>query len=108
MMQMSGLVVAGFDQAQQAGRALNELVRLRKERLIDLEGAVVAVRSQDGAVRIKQSVNLAGFKGKVIRSSLSREQEQRLRAALSQATQEDVIAAASLPLGASPVAAGAT
>ena len=177
---MSELVVVGFEDTQQADRALTELVRLTKEHLIDLEDAVVAIRSPDGTVRIKQSVNLvgigaaqgslsgglwgslvgllflnpllgfaagaavgagsgalagslsdygiddgliksigdtlqpntsalfvlirkvqpekvlaelAGFKGKVIRSSLSPEQEQRLQAALSQARREDVGAA---------------
>ncbi len=196
---MSELVVVGFENTQQADRALTELVRLTKEHLIDLEDAVVAIRSPDGTVRIKQSVNLvglgaaqgslsgalwgslvgllflnpllgfaagaavgagsgalagslsdygidddliksigdtlqpntsalfvlirkvqpekvlaelAGFKGRVIRSSLSPEQEQRLQAALSQARREDVVgappaAAAPLPPGASPAGAGA-
>ena len=201
---MSELVVVGFDDTQQADSALTELVRLSKEHLIDLEDAVVAIRSQDGTVRIKQSVNLvgigaaqgslsgalwgslvgllffnpllgfaadaavgagsgalagslgdygidddlirsigetlqpntsalfvlvrkvqpekvladisgAGFKGRVIRSSLSPEQEQRLQAALSQARRDDVVggtagagtAASPLPLGASPAGAGA-
>ncbi len=179
---MSELVVVGFDNPQDADRALTELVRLTKEHLIDLEDAVVAIRSEDGTVRIKQSVNLvgrgaaqgslsgalwgslvgllflnpllgfaagaavgagsgalagslsdygidddlirsigdtlqpntsalfvlvrkvqpekvladiqeAGFRGKVIRSSLSPEQEQRLQAALSQARREDMGAA---------------
>jgi uncharacterized membrane protein len=178
---MSELVVVGFDDTETADRALTELVRLTKEHLIDLEDAVVAIRSPDGTVRIKQSVNLvglgaaqgslsgalwgtlvgllflnpllgfaagaavgagsgalagslsdfgidddlirsigdtlqpntsalfvlirkvqpekvladvtgAGFKGRVIRSSLSPDQEQRLQAALSQARREDVAA----------------
>jgi uncharacterized membrane protein len=181
---MSELVVVGFDDTQQADRALTELVRLTKEHLIDLEDAVVAIRSPDGTVRIKQSVNLvglgaaqgslsgalwgslvgllflnpllgfaagaavgagsgalagslsdygidddlirsigetlqpntsalfvlvrkvqpekvladitgAGFKGRVIRSSLSPDQEQRLQAALSQAQRQDMGAAPS-------------
>ena len=199
---MSELVVVGFEDTQQADRALTELVRLTKEHLIDLEDAVVAIRTPDGTVRIKQSVNLvgigaaqgslsgglwgslvgllflnpllgfaagaavgagsgalagslsdygiddgviksigdtlqpntsalfvlirkvqpekvlaelAGFKGRVIRSSLSPEQEQRLQAALSQARREDAVgappaagaAAAPLPAGASPAGAGA-
>ncbi len=58
---MSELVVVGFDDTQQADRALTELVRLTKEHLIDLEDAVVAIRSPDGTVRIKQSVNLVGI-----------------------------------------------
>ena len=181
---MSELVVVGFENTQDADRALTELVRLTKEHLIDLEDAVVAIRSPDGTVRIKQSVNLigmgaaqgglsgalwgslvgllflnpllgfaagaavgagsgalagslsdygidddlirsigdtlqpntsalfvlirkvqpekvlaelSGFKGKVIRSSLSPDQEQRLQAALSQAQRQD--------MGAAPAAA---
>lgn len=177
---MSELVVVGFESTQDADRALTELVRLTKEHLIDLEDAVVAIRSPDGTVRIKQSVNLvgmgaaqgslsgalwgslvgllflnpllgfaagaavgagsgalagslsdygidddlirsigdtlqpntsalfvlirkvqpekvlaelSGFKGKVIRSSLSPDQEQRLQAALSQAQRQDAGAA---------------
>src|SRR6185503_5403510 len=52
------LVVVGFDNPTDADRVLTELTRLQKEYLIDLEDAVVAIRGQDGAVRIKQSVNL--------------------------------------------------
>ena len=192
---MSELVVVGFDDTQQADRALTELVRLTKEHLIDLEDAVVAIRSPDGTVRIKQSVNLvglgaaqgslsgalwgslvgllflnpllgfaagaavgagsgalagslgdygiddgligsigetlqpntsalfvlvrkaqpekvlaelSGFQGRVIRSSLSPEQEQRLQAALSQARREDVGAAPTAASRTPPGAAGAS
>ncbi len=201
---MSELVVIGLENTQDADRALTELVRLTKEHLIDLEDAVVAIRSEDGTVRIKQSVNLvglgaaqgtlsgalwgslvgllflnpllgfaagaavgagsgalagslsdygidddlirsigetlqpntsalfvlvrkvqpekvladitgAGFKGRVIRSSLSPDQEQRLQAALSQARQQDTVptdagagASSAFPSGASPAGAGAT
>ena len=55
---MSELVVVGFDNPTDADRVLTELTRLQKEYLIDLEDAVVAIRSQDGSVRIKQSVNM--------------------------------------------------
>jgi uncharacterized membrane protein len=55
---MAELVVVGFDNPTDADRVLTELTRLQKEYLIDLEDAVVAIRGQDGAVRIKQSVNL--------------------------------------------------
>src|SRR5215211_6173484 len=191
---MSELVVVGFDDTQQADRALTELVRLTKEYLIDLEDAVVAIRGPDGTVRIKQSVNLvglgaaqgglsgalwgslvgllflnpllgfaagaavgagsgalagslgdygidddlirsigdtlqpntsalfvlvrkvqpekvladltgSGFKGRVIRSSLSPEQEGRLQAALSQARRDDVTVGAGASPGASAGAA---
>jgi uncharacterized membrane protein len=55
---MAELVVVGFDNPTDADRVLTELTRLQKEYLIDLEDAVVAIRSQDGTVRIKQSVNM--------------------------------------------------
>ncbi|MBU6430498.1 MAG: DUF1269 domain-containing protein [Cyanobacteria bacterium REEB65] len=58
---MSELVVVGFDNPNDADRVLTELTRLQKEFLIDLEDAVLAIRSADGSVRIKQSVNLVGL-----------------------------------------------
>ena len=57
---MAELVVVGFDNVLDADRVLNELTRLQKEYLVDLEDAVVAIRDPDGKVRIKQSVNLIG------------------------------------------------
>lgn len=58
---MSELVVVGFDDPQEADRVLTELARLKREYLIDLEDAVVAIRDPDGQVRIKQSINLVGL-----------------------------------------------
>ena len=58
---MAELVVVGFDNPTDADRVLTELTRLQKEYLIDLEDAVVAIRSSDGSVRIKQSVNLVSL-----------------------------------------------
>lgn len=58
---MSELVVIGFDTPHEADRVLTEMARLRKEYLIDLEDAVVAIRDPDGNVRIKQSINLVGI-----------------------------------------------
>lgn len=57
---MAELVAVAFDNRDDADRALNELSRLQREYLIDLEDAVVAVRAADGKVRLKQSVNLVG------------------------------------------------
>jgi uncharacterized membrane protein len=57
---MAELVVAGFDNPNDANLVLTELTRLEKEYLIDLEGAVVAIRGLKGIFRIKQSVNLMG------------------------------------------------
>jgi uncharacterized membrane protein len=58
---MSELVVVAFEHPDDADRVLTQLTRLQKEYLIDLEDAVVAIRSADGSVRIKQSVNLVGL-----------------------------------------------
>jgi uncharacterized membrane protein len=55
---MAELVVVGFDNPNDADRVLTELTRLKREYLIDLDDAVVAIRDAEGAVRIKQSVNL--------------------------------------------------
>lgn len=57
---MAELVVVGFDNPNDADRVLTELTRLEGEYLIDLEDAVVAIRGPDGAVRVKQTVNLTG------------------------------------------------
>jgi uncharacterized membrane protein len=57
---MAGLVVAGFDNPNDANLVLTELTRLEKEYLIDLEDAVAVIRGLDGIFRIKQSVNLMG------------------------------------------------
>lgn len=57
---MSELVVIGFADPQEADRALNELSRMQTEHLVDLEDTVVAIRGQDGKLRLKQSVDLIG------------------------------------------------
>ena len=54
---MSELVVVGFDKTDDADRVLTELNKLRREYLIDLADAVVAVRDTDGKVQIKQSIS---------------------------------------------------
>lgn len=58
---MAELVAIGFDTQEEADRVLTELHRLQKEYLIDLNDAVVAVRSDDGKVRLKQSVGTVGI-----------------------------------------------
>jgi uncharacterized membrane protein len=55
---MSELVAIGFDDPTEADRVLDELRRLQKEYLIDLEDAVVVVRQPDGRLQLKQSINL--------------------------------------------------
>lgn len=55
---MSDLMVIGYDDEFKADEVLLKLAKLQREYLIDLEDAVVVVRSKDGKVRIKQSQNL--------------------------------------------------
>jgi uncharacterized membrane protein len=54
------LVVVGFDNPHDADRALTELGRLQKEYLVDLEDAVVAIRTPEGKLKLKQSVDMVG------------------------------------------------
>lgn len=58
---MAELVVIGFDSPHEADRVLTELTRLQKEYLVDLEDAVVAIRDENGKLRLKQSVPLVGL-----------------------------------------------
>lgn len=58
---MSEMIAVGFDDPQEADRVLNELRRLQKEYLVDLEDAVVAIRQADGKVQLKQSVSMVGM-----------------------------------------------
>src|SRR4051812_26182731 len=58
---MSELVVIAFETSTQADAVLDELRSLQQQYLIDLEDAVVAVRTAAGEVRLKQSVNLAAI-----------------------------------------------
>lgn len=57
---MAELVVVGFETIHEADRALNELMRLQKEYLIDLEDAVVVTRDPGGKIHLKQSFDLVG------------------------------------------------
>ena len=54
---MSELVVVGFDDVFEADRVLTVLLRLEREYLIDLEDAVVAIRSPDSTVRLRQTIS---------------------------------------------------
>lgn len=83
---MPALVAIAFDGPQEADRVLTELSRLQRDHLVDLEDAVIVIRQPDGKVNLKQSISLAEmsrFRGRVLRSFLSPEQEARLQAALS-------------------------
>jgi uncharacterized membrane protein len=57
---MSDLIAVGFKGEDTADQVLNKLVTLQKEHLIDLEDACVAIRDQNGQVRLKQAINLTG------------------------------------------------
>lgn len=57
---MSELIVVGFNTPEDADRVLTSLVRLKREYLIDLDDAVVAIRDPEGEVRIKQSISMVG------------------------------------------------
>lgn len=57
---MSELLVVGFDKPTDADRVLTELNKLRREYLIDLADAVVAIRDPDGKVHIKQLISMIG------------------------------------------------
>jgi uncharacterized membrane protein len=57
---VSTLVVIGYDDEYKALEARLALVKLQREYLIDLEDAVVAVKNNDGKVKLHQAVNLTG------------------------------------------------
>lgn len=70
---MSTLVVVGYDDPFKAEEMRIALQKLRKDYLLDLEDAVVAVKDEKGAVKLHQPVNLTaagalngGFWGSLI------------------------------------------
>jgi uncharacterized membrane protein len=54
---MFKLIVAGFDDPEEADRVFLRLSKLRKEYLVDIEDAVAVVRDEAGKVHLKQSIN---------------------------------------------------
>ena len=58
---MSDLVVLGFERIETADEVLTKLRGMQKEHLIDLNDACVVIRSSDGKVQVKQSVNLVAL-----------------------------------------------
>jgi uncharacterized membrane protein len=54
------MVVMTFNNEQTAEQVRDRLVELQKLQLITLDDAVVVVRGQDGKVKVKQLVSLAG------------------------------------------------
>jgi uncharacterized membrane protein len=70
---MSTLVVIGYDNPFAAEEVRLKLSKLQREYLLDLEDAVVAVKDQNGKVKLNQAVNLTaagavsgGFWGSLI------------------------------------------
>jgi uncharacterized membrane protein len=57
---MSTLVVIEYDDQYKAEEMRLKLRRLEKEYLIDLEDAVVAVKDDEGKIKLHQAVNLTG------------------------------------------------
>ena len=55
---MSTLVVIGYDDIFKAQEVRLALAKLQKEYLIDMEDAVVAVKDEQGKVKLHQAVNL--------------------------------------------------
>jgi len=58
---MSELIVVGFDDPYQADEVLLKLNRLQKEHLVDLEGAAVVRRHEEGKVTIWQGRPLVAY-----------------------------------------------
>ncbi len=51
---MSDLIVIGFDDEHRAEEVRLELLKMQKSYLVDLEDAVVAVKNEDGKVKLRQ------------------------------------------------------
>jgi uncharacterized membrane protein len=55
---MSDLIVIGYEDKFKAEEVRTQLLKLQKEYLIDLEDAVVAVKNDEGKVKLHQITNL--------------------------------------------------
>ncbi len=55
---MSDLIVVGYDDPHKAEEIRFKLLKMQKEYLIDLEDAVVAIKKEDGKIKLNQAVNL--------------------------------------------------
>ena len=94
---MSTLVAIGYNDPYKAEEVRLMLRKMKKEYLIDLDDAVVAVKDEKGRIRLNQPFSLAGAGavrvlaelqgtgGKLLRSSLAHEDEARLQRALDAA-----------------------
>ncbi|MGE4536922.1 MAG: DUF1269 domain-containing protein [Desulfovibrio sp.] len=56
---MSDLIVVGYDDMFEAETVRLKLLKMQKEYLVDLEDAVVAVKNQDGKIKLEQMYHLA-------------------------------------------------
>src|SRR5260370_26231022 len=70
---MSTLVVVGYDEHYHADEVLLKLRKLQRDYLLDLEDAAVAIKDQQGKLKLHQTVNLTaagairgGFWGSLI------------------------------------------
>lgn len=55
---MSDLIVVAYDTEEKAEEVRAKLLKMTREYLVDLEDAVVAVKNQDGKVKLRQMYNL--------------------------------------------------
>ena len=55
---MSDLVVVAYDSEEKANQVRGKLMEMSREYLIELEDAVVAVKKEDGKVKLQQMYNL--------------------------------------------------
>ncbi|EFL49816.1 membrane protein of uknown function UCP014873 [Solidesulfovibrio fructosivorans JJ]] len=56
---MSDLIVVGYDDMFEAETVRLKLLKMQKEYLVDLEDAVVAVKNQEGKIKLEQMYHLA-------------------------------------------------
>ncbi|WP_127091120.1 DUF1269 domain-containing protein [Aquabacter cavernae] len=54
---MADLIVVAYENEEKAEAARQELLKLQKEYLIELGDAVIAVRQEDGSIKLHQLVN---------------------------------------------------
>ena len=55
---MSELIVIGYDSPFEAEEVRIRLIKMQRDYLIDLEDAVVAVKQENGKVKLNQAINL--------------------------------------------------
>jgi len=57
---MSDLIVLAFDNETGAGEMRDELIKLQKQQVIELQDAAIVIRKQNGKPKVKQVSSLAG------------------------------------------------